>query len=68
MQLKTYSIDLSLGAFSNYVDKKREGGCQLKVHTWSRDKGKVVSCKMSTIVHARGIGGQNWVKFGPRSC
>ena len=23
---------------------------------------------MSTIVHSMGVGGQNWVKFGPRSC
>ena len=41
------------GPFNNYVDKKRGGGGQLKVHTWSRDKGEV-SCKMSTIVHSRG--------------
>ena len=24
--------------------------------------------KMSTLVHSRGGGGQNWLKFGPRSC
>ena len=31
------------------------------------NKGQVL-WKMSTIVHAMGVGGQNWVKFGPRSC
>jgi hypothetical protein len=31
------------------------------------DKGGGV-CKMSTLVHSRGGGGQNWSKFGPRSC
>ena len=25
-------------------------------------------CRMSTLVHSRGGGGQNWVKIGPRSC
>ena len=26
-----------------------------------------VVCKMSTFVNSRGVGGQNWVKFGPPS-
>ena len=26
-----------------------------------------VSCKISTVVHSRGRGGQNWSKFDPRS-
>ena len=30
-------------------------------------KGRYLSCKMSTIVHSRGEGGQNLVKFGPHS-
>ena len=29
--------------------------------------GHLVSCKMATIVHSR-RGGQNWLKFGPRTC
>ena len=39
-------------SLNNYVDKKR---------------GEV-SCMISAIIHSRGVGGQNWVKFGPRSC
>ena len=31
------------------------------------NKGQV-ECKMSTIVHPRVVGIQNWVKFDPRSC
>ena len=30
-------------------------------------KGRYVSCKMFTIVHSRMEGGQNWIKFSPRS-
>ena len=43
----------------------KEGGGAF-VHllsTWTRG-----GCKMSTLVHSRRGGGQNWVKFGPRSC
>ena len=39
------------------------GFCPPFVHV---DKGG--GCKMSTLVHSRGGGGQNWSKFGPRSC
>ena len=38
---------------------------QQTVHAWSRE-GYLGSIKMSTIVHSRGVGGQNWVKLGPR--
>ena len=31
-------------------------------------RGQGGVCKMSTLVHSRGGGGQNWVKIGPRSC
>ena len=31
-------------------------------------RGQGGGCKMSTLVHSRGGGGQNWSKFGPRSC
>ena len=30
------------------------------------DRGGV--CRISTLVHSRGGGGQNWVKIGLRSC
>ena len=48
-----------------HVDILGGGGfCPPFVHV---DKGGGV-CKMSTLVHSRGGGGQKWSKFGPRSC
>ena len=32
------------------------------------DMGGGGVCRVSTLVHSRGGGGQNWVKTGPRSC
>ena len=53
------------GAFNNYVDNKRWASAKSTLgHAM---KGQVL-CKMSTIVHSMGVGGQNRVKFGPRSC
>ena len=31
-------------------------------------KGRYVVCKIYFFVHLKGLGGQNWVKFGPRRC
>ena len=31
------------------------------------DKLVQMKCKMSTIVHSKRVGGQNWVKLSPRS-
>ena len=61
------SLYLFKGAFNNYVDKKRWTGAQQNMHIASCDKGQIVS-KMSILVHSRSVGGQNWVKFGTRSC
>ena len=41
----------------------REGG--LFAPFFHVDRGGGV-CRMSTLVHSRGEGGQIWVKFGPR--
>ena len=56
---------LARGSFNNYVDKKRIEGFSIKVHT-------LVTLKRVSRHHVKcpreGGGGQNWVKFGPRSC
>ena len=57
----------ALGAFNNYVDKRRWVDIQKSPRSVILNKGHVL-CKMSTIVHSRGVGGQNWAEFGPRSC
>ena len=55
------------GAFNNYLDKKRCRGVVSRKSTLDHmNKGYVV-CKMSIIVHSRGVDGQNWVKFGLHS-
>ena len=55
-------------AFDNYVDKKRGGGGSVESPSiaLSHDKAQVL-CKMFTIIHLSGGGGQIWVKFAPRS-
>jgi hypothetical protein len=34
----------------------------------STSEQREVVFKISTVVQSRGVGGQNWVKFGHRSC
>ena len=31
-------------------------------------KKPTLMCKMSKIIHSKGLGNQNWATFGPRSC
>ena len=51
------------GSFNNYVDEEVVSRKSTLGHVC---KGQVV-CKMYTIFHSRERGGQNWVKFGPRT-
>ena len=57
------------GSFNNYVNKEKGERVSRKSTGAHVTKGSQVVCKMSMFVHSRGEGGgQNWLKFGPRSC
>ena len=40
----------------------------LSLNKVSLNRDCTVLCKMFTIVQSMGVGGQNWMKIGPRSC
>ena len=57
----------TLGSFNNYVDKNRQVVGQQKSHAWSHEQ------RIGSIYHVHncpleGVGGQNWIKLGPRCC
>ena len=64
-RVHTFEETYTSGAFNNYMNEKRWVGGQCpQLVTREQIVGLI---KISTIVHLRGVGDQNWQEFGPRS-
>ena len=65
--LRSVAIFTAKESFNNYVDKKRGEGVSRKCLLGHVTKGRYL-VKCPQLSSRGGGGGQNWVKFDPRSC